>query len=42
MPAIIRINYLTEFHYGDDAVLLTMDRVGVHELQAALREAEEQ
>lgn len=39
MPAIIRINYLTEFHYGDDAVLLTMDRVGVHELQAALREA---
>lgn len=39
MPAIIRINYLSEFHYGDDAVLLTMDRAGVHELQAALRDA---
>jgi len=39
MPAIIRINYLTEFHYGDDAILLTMDRAGVHALQASLREA---
>lgn len=36
---IVRINYLTEFHYGDDAVLLTMDRTGVHDLRAMLRDA---
>ena len=37
--SVIRVNYLTNFHYGDDVVLLTMDRAGVHEFAAALREA---
>lgn len=36
---VIRINYLTEFHHGDDAVLLTMDRTGLHQLQGALHTA---
>lgn len=38
--SVIRANYLTNFHYGDSVVLLTMDREGVHEFHAALREAE--
>lgn len=37
--SVIRVNYLTNFHYGDDVVLLTMDRAGVYEFQAALRDA---
>lgn len=37
--SVIRVNYLTNFDNGDDVVLLTMDRAGVHEFQAALREA---
>lgn len=37
--SVIRVNYLTNFHYGDDVVLLTMDRIGVHEFQGALRQA---
>jgi len=37
--SVIRINYLANFHYGDDVVLLTMDRAGVFEFQAALRDA---
>jgi hypothetical protein len=40
--SVVRINYLTGFHYGDDAVLLTMDRDGVHEFCAALSNAERQ
>lgn len=38
--SVIRANYLTNFHYGDPVVLLTMDRAGVHDFQAALSEAE--
>lgn len=38
--SVIRVNYLTNFRYGDDAVLLTMDRAGVFEFQAALSDAE--
>lgn len=39
--SVLRVNYLTSFHYGDDVVLVTMDRSGVYELQAALRDATE-
>ncbi|MET4428637.1 hypothetical protein [Mycolicibacterium sp. 624] len=38
--SVIRANYLANFHYGEDVVLLTMDRAGVFEFRAALREAE--
>lgn len=39
---VVRINYLTNFHYGDDVVLLTMDRAGVYVFQTALSDAERQ
>jgi hypothetical protein len=38
--SVIRVNFLTEFYYGDDAVLLTMDGAGVDQVRAALRDAE--
>jgi hypothetical protein len=37
--SVIRVNYLTAFHYGDDVVLLTLDGAGVHEFRAALSDA---
>ncbi|MGH3958653.1 hypothetical protein [Mycobacterium sp.] len=38
--SVIRINFLTEFYYGDDAVLLTMDGAGVDQFRAALSDAD--
>ena len=38
--SVIRLNFLREFHYGDDAVLLTLDGGGVDEFTAALSDAE--
>ena len=38
--SVIRVNFLPEFHYGDDAVLLTLDGGGVDEFKAALSDAE--
>ncbi|HEY2447665.1 MAG TPA: hypothetical protein VGI49_02405, partial [Mycobacterium sp.] len=40
--SVIRINFLPEFYYGDDAVLLTLDGGGVDEFKAALSEAKRQ
>jgi hypothetical protein len=37
--SVIRVNFLTEFYNGDDAVLLTFDGGGVDELKAALGDA---
>jgi len=34
MMSVIHVNYLAGFHYGDDVVLLTMDRDGVFEFHA--------
>jgi hypothetical protein len=34
--SVIRVNFLTHFYYGDDAVLLTLDGGGVDEFKAAL------
>ncbi|WP_071289532.1 hypothetical protein [Mycolicibacterium llatzerense] len=34
--SVIRVNYLPEFHFGDDAVLLTLDRSGVDQFRAAV------
>ncbi len=34
--SVIRVNYLPAFHFGDDAVLLTLDRSGVDEFRAAM------
>jgi len=33
---VIRVNYLPEFHFGDDAVLLTLDGPGVDQFRAAV------
>jgi hypothetical protein len=38
--SVIRVNFLPEFYYGDDAVLLTLDGGGVDEFKAALSDAE--
>jgi len=35
----IRVNFRAEFHYGDDAVLLTMDGAGVDTFRAAVIQA---
>jgi hypothetical protein len=37
--SVIRVNFLPEFDYGDDAVLLTMDGAGVDTFRAALSDA---
>jgi hypothetical protein len=37
----IRVNFLPEFYYGDDAVLLTLDGGGVDELKKALSDAQQ-
>ena len=37
----IRVNFLPEFYYGDDAVLLTLDGGGVDELKNALSDAQQ-
>jgi len=37
--SIVRVNFLPEFHLGDDAVLLTLDGRGVDEVKAAVVEA---
>jgi hypothetical protein len=37
--SVIRVNFLPEFHYGDDAVLLTLDGGGVDKFRAALSDA---
>lgn len=39
--SVIRVNFLPEFHYGDDAVLLTLDGSGVDEFKAALSDAKD-
>ena len=39
LMSIIRVNFLPEFDYGDDAVLLTMDGAGVDIFRAALNDA---
>jgi hypothetical protein len=39
--SVIRVNFLPEFYYGDDAVLLTLDGGGVDEFKAALTGAKE-
>jgi hypothetical protein len=36
---VIRVNFLDDFDYGDDAVLLTMDGEGVDTLRATVVEA---
>lgn len=33
LMSVIRVNFLPEFDYGDDAVLLTMDGAGVDRLR---------
>jgi hypothetical protein len=38
--SVIRVNFLDDFYYGDDAVLLTMDGAGVDEFKPALDDAE--
>ena len=38
--SVIRVNFLPEFYYGDDAVLLTLDGGGVDEFKNALSYAE--
>jgi hypothetical protein len=38
--SVIRVNFLPEFYYGDNAVLLTLDGGGVDEFKAALSDAE--
>jgi hypothetical protein len=38
----VRVNFLPDFHYGDDAVLLTLDGAGVDELNTALRHTDQQ
>jgi hypothetical protein len=40
--SVIRVNFLDDFHFGDDAVLLTMDGAGVDQVRAALSEAQRQ
>jgi hypothetical protein len=37
--SVIRVNFLPEFDYGDDAVLLTMDGAGVDTFRTALSDA---
>lgn len=37
--SVIRVNFLPEFDYGDDAVLLTMDGAGVDTFRTAVSEA---
>jgi hypothetical protein len=39
--SIIRVNFLPEFYFGDDAVLLTLDGDGVNEMKAAVLEAKD-
>ncbi len=39
--SIIRVNFLPEFYFGDDAVLLTLDGGGVDKLKAALSDAKQ-
>lgn len=36
--SVIRLNLMSEFYFGDDAVLLAMDGSGVDELRGALSE----
>jgi hypothetical protein len=38
--SVIRVKFLPGFHYGDDAVLLTLDGGGVDAFSAALKDAE--
>ncbi|WP_071289060.1 hypothetical protein [Mycolicibacterium llatzerense] len=40
--SIVRVNFLPEFHLGDDAVLLTLDGPGVGQFNAAVVLAEQQ
>lgn len=40
--SVIRVNFLPESYYGDDAVLLTLDGGGVDEFKAALSDAQRQ
>ncbi|AQT81166.1 hypothetical protein B1R94_20770 [Mycolicibacterium litorale] len=37
--SVIRVNYLPEFHFGDDAVLLTVDGDGLDAFAAAVADA---
>jgi hypothetical protein len=37
--SVIRVNFLDDFDYGDDAVLLTMDGAGVDTLRATVVES---
>lgn len=37
--SVIRVNFMPEFDYGDDAVLLTMDGAGVDSFRTVLSEA---
>lgn len=37
--SVIRVNYLAGFHYGEPAVLVTLDTAGVQQLTTALRNA---
>lgn len=37
--SIIRVNLLLEFHFGDDAVLLTVDADGLEKFKAAVEHA---
>lgn len=37
--SIVRVNFLPEFHFGDDAVLLTVDGDGLEAFGAALNHA---
>jgi archaellin len=37
--SVIRVNFLPEFDYGDDAVLLTMDGAGVDTFRTAVSDA---
>ena len=37
--SVVRLNFMPEFNFGDDAVLLTLDSDGVEEVRAAFDEA---
>jgi hypothetical protein len=37
--SVIRVNFLPEFDYGDDAVLLTMDGAGMDTFRTAISDA---
>lgn len=37
--SVIRVNFVTDFYYGDPAVVVTLDGLGVDEMLAAVQSA---